>query len=127
MEVSFLWIICIITIINECSARYYSGTYSSGSFSSSRLLLGLVISFITIAIIIAIILTVCRIKGTKRARMGVLPLTTQMSLAEHNNPYAPPVYNYPPPYNQLSVREQLPPSYSSMGFRKDSPMPLVTS
>lgn len=125
MEMSFLSFLSII-LINGCAARSSSATSSSGSSSKYALYLGLIIPIVVICIIIIIISILCKLKRGNQARMGILPLATQLALQEHNNPYAPPVYRAPPP-NQPSVREDLPPPYSSIASQKEPAVLTVTS
>jgi hypothetical protein len=59
--------------------------------------------------------------------MGIIPFATQMALAQQENQYAPPSYNQAPPYGQLPVYEQAPPSYSVLGFNKETTKTTITS
>jgi uncharacterized membrane protein len=104
MKVFFIFVISII-IINVCSARsYYHGYSNSSSWSSSRIS-SIVIPIVVSLIFIVFIFVICKAKCSKKKRMGVLPLSTQIALAQQENQYAPPPYVQLPPYEQ-------PPPYS---------------
>lgn len=98
-------------IINICSTRsinyYDDDNSSSSSLNGLSIILPLVVGF-TVVLIVFII---CKTKCTYRSRTSILPLSTQMAIAQQENQYAPPAYNYAPPYGQPPPYEQ-PPPYS---------------
>jgi hypothetical protein len=118
MEALFISIISAI-IINRCTARIShgssgggsdSGSYSSSSSSGSTVnIAAIIIPVVVGSIILVLLIIFCKMKCAKRQRMGILPLSTQIAVAQQENQYAPPSYSHLPPYGQPPPYEQLPP------------------
>ncbi len=109
MEAFYISAILII-IINIHTARAH---ISSSHYSSFGSLAVVIIIPISIALIIFVtLICYCKLKQTNRRRMGILPLSTQIALAQQENQYAPPPYHRVPPYGQPPPYEQ-PPPYSA--------------
>jgi hypothetical protein len=104
MEVFFIFIISII--IRSADSD------TNGSSSSSKAYFVYIFIPIFITIICCVFLLSClKAKYRKRSRLDVLPLSTQIALAQQENQYGPPSYNQIPPYAQPPPYEQ-PPPYS---------------
>jgi hypothetical protein len=124
MEAFFTSIIFAI-IIHVCSAIYYS--HSNSSSWNGTTIAAVIVPLAIAFVVFIIIIVVCRIKSRNRSRMGIMPLGTQMAWARQENQYAPPSYNQAPPYGQLPVYEQAPPSYSVLGFNRETTKTTITS
>jgi hypothetical protein len=106
---AFLLCLLSIVLIDVCSARTYTNYDYGYGYGYSSLGAG-EIAAIVVSTIVAAILLFCIIfciikKCGRKQRMGVLPFSTQIALAQQENQYAPPSYNQAPPYGQ-------PPSYN---------------
>ncbi|CAF4795676.1 unnamed protein product [Rotaria sp. Silwood1] len=122
MKAFFICLISII-VINLCSTRVIS--HSSGG-SGDPIIAAIVIPCIAGFVIVVIVIIVCKIKCDKRKRMGVLPLSIDATLAEYNNPYAPPSYSQVPPYAQPPPYEY-PPSYFASSAPTEPAKTIVNS
>jgi hypothetical protein len=114
MEALFIFTLSTV-IFNTCTARVIYGG-SSGYSSSSSSDSSSSIAYIVIPIVFGVLLLVlipliicCKLKYSKNRRMGVLPLSTQMVMAQQENQYAPPLYNQASSYNQPQPYGQPPP------------------
>ncbi len=117
---AFLLCLLSIIIIDVCSARVvsHSGGSSSSSLSGSDTA-AIVVSVICGSFLLFIVVFCLIKKYSIKQRMGILPSSTNIGLAQQENQYAPPVYNQvppygqpygqPPPYGQFSPYEQPPP------------------
>ena len=100
-----------IILIHICGveAYYRPSSYSSSSSSSSSTIIAIVLPIAVCLVTFVVVLIVCKIKCVNRQRMGVLPLSTQIALAQQENAYAPPSFRQPSPYDQPPPYGQPPP------------------
>lgn len=134
MEALFISIISAI-IINRCTARIShgsigssdSGSYSSSSSSGSTVIIAAIIVPVVVGSILLVLLIIfCKMKCAKRQRMGILPLSTQIAVAQQENQYAPPSYSHLPPYGQPPPYEQ-PPPYSTPSAPREPTKAMFSS
>ena len=125
MEVFFPSILSALAI-SVCLPTSHANGDRDNSPSSSSLIFGLVIAIVGgVVVTVFMVVFACKMKQANRTRASVLPFTSRTT--EVSGQFAPPPYDLPPPYSPASATEQSPPSYSSMGFRKETSTPAVSS
>jgi flagellar basal body-associated protein FliL len=110
---AFLFYVLSIILIDMCSARVLSSYSNSSSSSSSTTTIIAIVIPVVAGMFVLCIAIFCFVKQCgKRQRMGVMPLSTRMALAQQEYQYTPPGFKQPPPYGQPPPYEQ-PPPYSA--------------